>query len=189
MGQRVFWHHKNTSLLNKIPSNVLFYTEAPRYDILADPNVVLYVSNTDHFESIYNAVPMLMLPLNGEQRLLSNRIYDLGCGLTYNVHALSVENLKRSFKELLLKDKYTQRAIEMSVILKKHVVHPMDKAMYWIDYVIRHKGAKHLQSYGVYISLYKYLHLDLFAPIFLALVVGLSALMLAAYFRSWIIPL
>lgn len=160
-------------MINKIPSNVLFYTDAPRYDILAHPNVVLYISNTDYFESIYNGVPMLSLPLNGEEKILSNRIQTLGCGLGYNMYALSVKNLKDSFKELLLKEKYTNRAIEMSVILKKHVIHPMDKAMYWIEYVIRHKGAKHLQSYGVQLSMYDYLQFDLFVPLIIAFIVGL----------------
>lgn len=37
---------------------------------------------------------------------------------------------------------------------------PLDKAMWWIEYVIRHKGAEHLRSPVVEMSWFKLLSLD-----------------------------
>lgn len=41
----------------------------------------------------------------------------------------------------------------------------IDKAVWWIEYVIRHKGAKHLRSPSMDIPWYQYLLLDVMAVI------------------------
>lgn len=51
----------------------------------------------------------------------------------------------------------------------------LEKAIWWIEYVIRHKGAKHLRSIAVDLPWWQYLMLDVMA--FLA-VVFLSGLLL-----------
>lgn len=39
----------------------------------------------------------------------------------------------------------------------------IDKAVYWVEYVIRHKGAHHLRSAGVDLKWYQYYLLDVIA--------------------------
>lgn len=185
--QRVLWQYDNSSLDN-VPPNVLIYTDAPRYDILAHPNVVLYISNTDYFESIYNSVPMLMIPFNGDQMLKAKRIETIGCGLDYKELPLTVRDLNASIRQILSNENFTSKAIQMSMILKKNIVHPMDRAMYWIDYVVRHNGAKHLQSYGVHMPVYQYLQWDLFGPIIFFLTTGLTVVSILMFFRFLIPP-
>lgn len=45
----------------------------------------------------------------------------------------------------------------------------METAIWWCEYVIRHKGTKHLKSPATDIPLYKYLHLDVLAVIFISI--------------------
>lgn len=40
---------------------------------------------------------------------------------------------------------------------------PLDTAVYWTEYVIRHKGAPHLKTAAVDLSWYQYLLLDVIA--------------------------
>lgn len=54
---RVLWHYDNLTF-EKVPLNVLIYTHFERYDVLNNPNVILFVSSTDFFESIYYSVPV-----------------------------------------------------------------------------------------------------------------------------------
>lgn len=187
MKHRVLWHYDNSTVEN-VPQNVLIYTHFARYDVLNNPNVILYVSSTDFFESIYYSVPVLMLPLNGDQMLKARRIETIGCGLRFKLNGLSVEYLVTSLRKLLRKQSYTSKSIRMSVILRKNQIHPMDRAMYWIEYVVRHKGAKHLQSYGVHLPLPYYLHWEFFVPIIAVLVMGITGLINRLVVRYLIPP-
>ena len=44
-------------------------------------------------------------------------------------------------------------------------IKPMDLANYWIEYVVRHKGAPHLRVAGTHLSFYEYYMLDVLAVI------------------------
>lgn len=46
----------------------------------------------------------------------------------------------------------------------------LDKAIYWIEYVIRHNGAHHLRSAATELLLYQYLLLDVIAFIIFSLI-------------------
>lgn len=128
-----------------------------------------------------------MMPSTGEKMLIANRIEKIGCGLIYNVD-LTVEYLQIALNELILNENYTKEATKMGVILRKDIVHPMDRAMYWIDYVVRHKGAKHLQSYGVHVKLFKYLQWEFIGPIVLFFIIGTSATLFFSLKYLLIIP-
>nr|CAI5845664.1 unnamed protein product [Callosobruchus analis] len=54
----------------------------------------------------------------------------------------------------------------------------IEKAIWWMEYVIRHKGAKHLRNPIVDIPLYQYLMLDIIATVFAVLLVIITILSL-----------
>ena len=46
---------------------------------------------------------------------------------------------------------------------------PMEKAVYWAEYVIRHKGASHMRSAALDLAWYQYFLLDVIAVLVLGL--------------------
>lgn len=50
---------------------------------------------------------------------------------------------------------------------------PLDTAVYWTEYVIRHKGAPHLRTAAVDMPWYEYLLLDVLAAVVSLLVAAL----------------
>lgn len=50
---------------------------------------------------------------------------------------------------------------KLSRIFKDRLVSPLDEALYWSEYVIKHKGAPHMRTTAADMPLYKYLLLDL----------------------------
>lgn len=48
---------------------------------------------------------------------------------------------------------------------------PLETAVYWVEYVARHKGAPHLRSAGQDLNFFQYHSLDVFG--FFALVIGI----------------
>jgi len=51
----------------------------------------------------------------------------------------------------------------MSSIFHDRPMTTLDKAIYWVEYVIRHKGAHHLRSAAVDLTWYQYFSLDVMA--------------------------
>lgn len=63
---------------------------------------------------------------------------------------------------------------------------PLDTAIYWIEYVIRHKGAPHLRTAAVDMPLYQYLLLDVIAFL---LVIFISILLILYYVSKFVFKL
>lgn len=50
-----------------------------------------------------------------------------------------------------------------SKVLNDRLVPPIEEAAYWVEYVLRHKGAPHLQSARKDLNIFQYLLLDILA--------------------------
>lgn len=62
---------------------------------------------------------------------------------------------------LFLIHSYRQRAQKLSEIHRDQPGHPVDRTVYWINYILRHNGAHHLRSAVHTVSLYQYFLLDI----------------------------
>jgi glucuronosyltransferase len=65
----------------------------------------------------------------------------------------------------------------LSAVFRDQPQTPLDRAVYWTEYVIRHKGAPHLRSAAVDLSWYQYLLLD----VMLVLATGALLIVLSSY--------
>lgn len=62
--------------------------------------------------------------------------------------------------QLLNNKKYYENARTVARIFRDNPIHPMDTAIFYIEYVMRHKGAKYLKSAAVELYWYQHLLLD-----------------------------
>lgn len=80
---------------------------------------------------------------------------------------------------------------ELAELLKDQPMTGLERAVWWTEYVIRHKGAEHLRSPAVDIPFYQYFLLDVigFCVVVLIVVVYLIFLVIrfAKYFLSKLI--
>lgn len=60
-------------------------------------------------------------------------------------------------------DRYSKKVKVISERLRDQPRTPMETAVYWTEYVARHKGAPHLRSAGLDLSLVAYHSIDVFA--------------------------
>ena len=67
--------------------------------------------------------------------------------------------------------RFKKQAEELSTRFRDRPMPPLETAIYWVEYVARHRGAHHMRTAAVGMPLYKYLLLDVIA--FLLLVFGL----------------
>lgn len=136
---------------------------------------MLFISHGGLFgslEGIERGVPMLFIPLYGDQYRNGLRAEKSGFGLKVKFADLTVDYLHGKISQLVDTKKYYNRAKEVSTLLRDNLVHPMDEAIYWMEYVARHKGAKHLKSYAVNIPWYTYLLLDVIGFVLLVILIA-----------------
>lgn len=62
---------------------------------------------------------------------------------------------------------YKENAVRVQKAFKDRPLSPLDTAIYWTEYVIRHGGAPHMRSAAVDLAWYQYLVLDVIAVLFL----------------------
>lgn len=67
------------------------------------------------------------------------------------------------------KHSYKQKAKELSEAFRDRPMSPLETAVYWTEYVIRHKGAPHLRSAAVGMPWYQYYLIDVILVIFLGI--------------------
>lgn len=108
-------------------------------------------------------VPMLFIPFFADQRRNSLISVRNGNGLMLPFSKLTTESFSETLDEILSKKAYNERAKETANLFNDNLVHPMEEAIFWIEYVMRSKGAKHLKSYAVNMSWFSYLLLDVLA--------------------------
>lgn len=169
--QNVLWKYENESVTH-LPPNVMIQKWLPQNDILAHPNVKVFITHGGIFgtqEGLYWAKPMLCMPLYGDQHRNTIKAVRAGYARSLVFSDISPSDLQHNIEVLIQDPLYKRKALEMSKKFRDNPIHPLDEASYWIEYVMRYKGANFLKSYGAFMPLYQYLLLDVLACVLLAL--------------------
>ncbi|KAH8281700.1 hypothetical protein KR054_002412, partial [Drosophila jambulina] len=161
--QRILWKFEDESLDN-LPPNVRLQRWLPQNDVLAHPNVKVFINHGGLFgtqEAVYHGVPTLGMPVHADQYSNVNREKQVGYGLVLDLRRFTEEEFRQALKEVLENPKYKITTERASRIFKDRPVSAMDTAMYWIEYVIEHQGASHLVTAGVNLPWYQFYLLDI----------------------------
>ncbi|ERL83794.1 UDP-glycosyltransferase UGT5-like [Dendroctonus ponderosae] len=174
--QKVIWKFE-VEKMPGFPDNVLMKSWLPQQDILAHPNVKLFITHgglLSTTETVYHGVPVLAIPIYGDQYMNAENAVRYGYGLMlgYNDKNFNYETFSATLNELLNNPKYMKSARQRSQIFHDRPLTPMESTVYWVEYVIRNNGAKHLQVSGANLPIYKYLMLDILASIIAALAIA-----------------
>lgn len=164
LNQKVLWKYENDTLPNK-PKNVKIMKWLPQRDILAHPNVKLFITHgglLGTFEALISGVPILGIPMFGDQKMnVANAVLH-GNGLKLNADELTEEKISAALNEILNKSKYKETAEYLSSVYKDRTIPAKMLVIYWTEYVIRHKGAPHLKADTSHLNLIQLYSLDVY---------------------------
>ena len=158
--QRVILRHTGATPAN-VPQNVLMQSWLPQNDLIAHPNTRLFIThcgNNGQLEGVYHGVPMLMMPLFGDQETNANRGVRRKYGLKMSAHEFTVEEFKGNVLELLNNRVYRDSIQKCSRILHS-LPSAQSKAVFWIEHVLEF-GGDHLRPYFMEMPLWKFFGLD-----------------------------
>ncbi|XP_015363936.1 PREDICTED: UDP-glucuronosyltransferase 2B15-like [Diuraphis noxia] len=168
--QRILWKWEGE--LPGKPPNVMIRKWMPQRDILAHPNVKLFISHGGLLgttEAVYEGVPILSMPIFGDQMTNIKAVVSKGAAEMMNYGDLNEDEIFIKITSMLTNPKYRQKAKELSEAFRDRPMSPLETAVYWTEYVIRYKGAPHLRSVAVGMPWYQYYLIDVLVVIILSI--------------------
>nr|CAD7414596.1 unnamed protein product [Timema poppensis] len=163
--QKVLWKLEVDSLPGQ-PANVKISKWLPQSDILAHPNVRVFISHgglMSTLEASYHGVPILGIPCFGDQHQNILRVQESGYGLTLDLNNITETSVAWSLDELINNLRYSSNARQISQDFRDQPQTPMERAVFWTEYVLRHDGAAHMRSSALDLNWFQYFLLDVLA--------------------------
>nr|CAD7453224.1 unnamed protein product [Timema tahoe] len=180
--QRILWKFETEDIKGK-PDNVMISKWLPQSDVLGHPNVKLFISHCGWLstqEAIYFGVPVVGIPFYLDQHNNLFRLKELGVGEGLSFSALTKDKVLKAINGVIQNTSYASNMKRLSAIFHDQPETPLERAVYWTEYVLRHGGAPHLRSVAVDLPLYQYLLLDVGLVLLLLLGAVSAALVLLA---------
>ncbi|CAH2086762.1 unnamed protein product [Euphydryas editha] len=140
--QKVLWKVDNVTFPiddDKILTSNWF----PQLDILCHPKVMAFVSHGGMLsisEAAHCGKPILTIPFFGDQFSNSAAVAESGLGSTMYFDQINADSLAGAIKHLT-SSKMQQNAQNVSKLWHDRPMNVLDSAIYWTEYVARHKAA------------------------------------------------
>lgn len=171
--QRIIWKWDTQDMPNK-PANVMLKDWLPQDDILAHPNVRLFIMHGGLggiAEALFHGVPLVGIPMFGDQPVNLAKVEKEGWAYVLKHTEVTVETFSKAVNEVLHNPRYRDSVQRLSELFRDRPQSAMDTAVYWAEYVIRHKGAPHLRYPGADMNFFKRHSLDVLALLALVAIV------------------
>uniref|UniRef100_A0A3B5M733 UDP-glucuronosyltransferase n=1 Tax=Xiphophorus couchianus TaxID=32473 RepID=A0A3B5M733_9TELE len=162
MPQKVIWRHKGEHP-STLGNNTLLVDWMPQKDLLGHPQIKVFVAHggtNGVQEAIYFGVPVLGIPLFFDQYDNLLRLQKRGAAKIIQLADVNGHTFEKTIKELLHKVSYRENMQRLSSLHRDQQMPPMDQATFWVEYVMRHKGAPHLRTEAYRMPWYSYYCLD-----------------------------
>ncbi|XP_062548618.1 UDP-glucosyltransferase 2-like [Armigeres subalbatus] len=163
--QHVLWKFEDETMLNQ-PSNLMIKAWMPQNDILAHRNVKLFITHGGLLgttEALYHGKPMVGIPIFGDQPTNIEKAVRGGYAVLLEYDAITEQSLEQAIKTVLNDPSYSRNAELVSERFRDKPMTAKETAVFWTEYVIRHRGASHLRSPAMELSLLQYHLLDVYA--------------------------
>ncbi|XP_069030574.1 UDP-glucuronosyltransferase 2A2-like [Embiotoca jacksoni] len=180
--QKVIWRYKGDRPAT-LGNNTLLVDWMPQNDLLGHPKIKLFVAHggtNGVQEALYHGVPVVGLPLFFDQHDNLLRLKERGAAKLLTLATLDKDdNFLNAIQEVLNEPSYRMNMQRLSRLHRDQPITPMDNAVFWIEFVMRHKGAAHLKAASYRLPWYSYHSVDV--VLFLA---GVVLLVLLTIFVS-----
>ncbi|TRY83127.1 hypothetical protein DNTS_020646 [Danionella cerebrum] len=146
--QKVIWKHLGEQPSN-LGNNTLLVDWMPQNDLLGHSKIKAFVAHggtNGVQEAIYHGVPVLGIPLFFDQYDNLLRVQEKGAGKILKLSQLNGPSFGQFLQELLSDASYRENMQQLSRLHRDQPIKPLDLAIFWIEHVIRNKGAGHMRS-------------------------------------------
>uniref|UniRef100_A0AC11ARP7 Uncharacterized protein n=1 Tax=Ovis aries TaxID=9940 RepID=A0AC11ARP7_SHEEP len=145
--QKVLWRYTGKKP-ETLGANTRLYKWIPQNDLLGHPKTRAFITHCGTngiYEAIYHGVPMVGIPMFGDQHDNVVRMKAKGAAVEVDLQRMTSADLLHALKAVINNPSYKENAMKLSRIHHDQPVKPLDRAVFWVEFVMRHKGAKHLR--------------------------------------------
>ncbi|XP_049819200.1 UDP-glycosyltransferase UGT5-like [Aethina tumida] len=178
----VVWKWETDTMENK-PDNILLQKWLPQQDLLGHPNIRVFVTQgglQSIEESISNGVPMVILPIIADQPFNAKRMENLRIAKVLEIETMTRDQLHEAIVEVAQTKEYKDNVLKYQKLILDQPNTGIEKAIWWIEYVLRHNGATHLRYSAVDTPFYKYYLLDVIS-FFIVMVISFLFVLVKLY--------
>ncbi|KAJ8703741.1 hypothetical protein PYW07_013035 [Mythimna separata] len=164
------------------PRNVHVRPWLPQPSVLAHKNVKIFITHgglLSTLEAIHAGVPLLAVPVFGDQPGNAERARRAGYAMRVDFHPDVAEELGVTLKEMMRNDSYYKKAQYLSKIFRARVAPPSELISFYVNLAIETKGAYHLRSQSLKYSWYERWMLDVVLALLAVLAVVIALMTLA----------
>ncbi|XP_062391152.1 UDP-glucuronosyltransferase 1-6-like [Sardina pilchardus] len=115
------------------------------------------------YEGIYSGVPMVTIPLFIDQGDNAQRMVARGVAESLPIADVTTAKVLEALNKVIGDKSYKANMMKLSAVHKDRPIEPLDLAVFWTEFVMRHKGADHLRSTAHELSWVQYHSLDVIA--------------------------
>ncbi|XP_049861770.1 UDP-glucuronosyltransferase 1A9-like [Schistocerca gregaria] len=102
-----------------------------------------------------------------------------GIGYQLLFRDVTTDTILKAIHTVLENDSYRENMKRFSAVFREHQERSLDTAAWWIEYVIRHKGAPHMRSAALDLSWWQLLLLDV-----IGIVVAMASIVAYVLFKA-----
>ena len=175
--QRVIWKWEKP--MKDAPSNVLISSWLPQTDVLAHPNVKLFITHGGAGsiqETICHKTPVVGIPIGGDQLVNLAEAITKNLGVVINWREVTEETLMNAISRVLGNPSYQESVENLQNMILDRPIHPLDNAVWWLEYLLRHPKNPEMRSPVLDLYWFQYYLLDVFAVLVSAMLVAIFIL-------------
>ncbi|XP_055533264.1 UDP-glucosyltransferase 2-like [Wyeomyia smithii] len=167
------WKFESDSMPVEVPENVYIRKWMPQNDLLAHANVKLFITHSGLLstqEAVWHGVPMIGFPVFADQNRNINYCSEQGVGKRLSIINVNRKELADAIREVMTDKRYRDNMAQLSKIFRDQKEHPLDRAIWWVEWVLRNPDSRILQSNAVNLSWAAKYSFDVIVPLVLLLV-------------------
>lgn len=112
------------------------------------------------YETVYHGVPVVTIPVFCDHDANAAKAQLDGYAIKLELEDISVDALYHAITQVIMDPKYRREVHKRQRLLKDQNETPLSRAVYWTEYVLRHKGADHLRPANRFLSHIEYYLVD-----------------------------
>uniref|UniRef100_A0A1B0CVV0 UDP-glucuronosyltransferase n=1 Tax=Lutzomyia longipalpis TaxID=7200 RepID=A0A1B0CVV0_LUTLO len=169
------WKFEVESLPVELPKNVHIRKWVPQSDLLAHPNLKLFISHCGLLstqEAAWYGVPILGLPVFADQHQNMKLSLKTGMALEGDIGKIERNSFRKLIEEMLQNPKYRENARMRSEIFRDQKETPLERAVWWTEFVLRHPNMTFMKSPSLQLGLAARQSWDVLAFLFIVISIG-----------------
>ncbi|KAF4113833.1 hypothetical protein G5714_006378 [Onychostoma macrolepis] len=139
--QKVLWRYDGEKP-DTLSENTRIYKWIPQNDLLGHPKTRAFITHggtNGIYEAIYHGVPMVGIPLFGDQPDNLVHMKAKGAAVIMHFNSMQIQDLVDGLNAVINDPSYKENAMRLSRIHHDRPIKPLDETVFWIEFVMRNK--------------------------------------------------